>query len=126
MLEEAIKNSRERERRTLLRAMNKDKPKSSRNTPTDTRDNKVGHLFPNATLEDYARLHGVKKDHGDDEACDSKFDDDSEDEVCDDKDVNSENVDCGDHDDDDDDDEEVDDDGGDNNEVAPEPKESKN
>ncbi|KAL1291630.1 hypothetical protein HN51_060169 [Arachis hypogaea] len=124
MLEEAIKYARERERRTLLRAMNKDKPKSSRNNPTDTRDNKVGHLFPNATLEDYARLHGVKKDHGDGETCDSKFDDDSEDEVCDDKDVNSENEDCG--DDDEDEVEEVDDDGSDHNDVVPEPKESKN
>ena len=68
--------------------MNKDKPKSSRNAPTDTRDNKVGQLFPNASLEDYARLNGVKKDHDDSEIWDSKCDD------SDDEDDNSENEDC--------------------------------
>ncbi|XP_061355148.1 uncharacterized protein LOC133299679 [Gastrolobium bilobum] len=106
MLEEAIKNSRERERRTLLRAMNKDKSKSSRDTPTDTKDNKVGQLFPNASLEDYAKLNRVNDDHDDGEICDSK-DDDSEDEVCDDKDDNSENEDCDEEDDDDDNEDEA-------------------
>ncbi|KAL2504953.1 hypothetical protein Adt_20574 [Abeliophyllum distichum] len=37
-LEEAIKNARERDRRTLLRTMNKGKPRSSNNTPTNVDD----------------------------------------------------------------------------------------
>ncbi|PON82075.1 small acidic-like protein [Trema orientale] len=56
MLEEAIKNARERERRSLLRAMNKEKPKNSDKTATE-KVNKVGELFPSATLEDYAELN---------------------------------------------------------------------
>ncbi|KAK7271842.1 hypothetical protein RJT34_28072 [Clitoria ternatea] len=92
MLEEAIRNARERERRTLLRAMDKGKSKTSQNTPTDTKENKVGQLFPNASLEDYAKLNGPKMDHDDgDEIRDSKYDD-CVDEVCDDDD-NSENED---------------------------------
>lgn len=95
--------------------MNKDKPKSSRNTPTDTKDNKVGQLFPNASLEDYARQNNRvtgNRDNG--EICDSKYDnDDTEDEVDDvevdddhEDDNNSGNEDC-DHDDEDDNDENI-------------------
>ncbi|KAG5112093.1 hypothetical protein JHK82_035362 [Glycine max] len=89
MLEEAIKNSRERERRSLLRAMNKDKSKSSNSAPTDTKGNKVGQLFPNASLEDYAKLNRVNVGRDDGEICD-----DSEGEVCEDEDDNSDNEDC--------------------------------
>ncbi|KAK7266589.1 hypothetical protein RIF29_19238 [Crotalaria pallida] len=104
MLDEAIKNSRERERRSLLRAMNKGKPKSSKDTPTDTKDNKVGQLFPNASLEDYAKLNNrIKAVHDDGKS------DDSEDE----EDDNSENEDC-DGDDDEDCDGDDDDDNKDN------------
>ncbi|XP_014522863.1 uncharacterized protein C9orf85 homolog [Vigna radiata var. radiata] len=90
MLDEAIKNSRERERRTLLRAMNKGKSKNSNSTPSDTTGNKVGQLFPNASLEDYAKLNSVKVGHDDGEICE----DDSEGEVCEDEDDNSDNEDC--------------------------------
>lgn len=72
--------------------MNKGKPQSSGKTPTDNKDNKVGQLFPNASLEDYAKLnrHGEDRDVG--EICDSKSVD-SDDEVCDDEDDVSENED---------------------------------
>ncbi|TKY50152.1 C9orf85-like protein [Spatholobus suberectus] len=102
MLEEAIKNSRERERRALLRAMNKGNSKSSNSNPTDTKDNKVGQLFPNASLEDYARLNRVNVvnvEHDDGEICDDKYED-SEGEVCEDENGNSDNEDCNDEDDD--------------------------
>lgn len=76
--------------------MNKGKPKSSTNTPTDTKDNKVGQLFPNSSLEDYAKLNNrVNVDHDGGEVSD-----DSEDEVCDDEDDNSTNEDCDGDDDD--------------------------
>ncbi|RDX75311.1 hypothetical protein CR513_44817 [Mucuna pruriens] len=93
MLEEAIKNSRERERRSLLRAMNKGKSKSSNSAPTDIKDNKVGQLFPNASLEDYAKLNRVKVENDDGEICDGKYED-SEDEVSEDEDNNGDNEDC--------------------------------
>uniref|UniRef100_A0A2N9HT46 Uncharacterized protein n=1 Tax=Fagus sylvatica TaxID=28930 RepID=A0A2N9HT46_FAGSY len=49
LLEETIKNARERDRRTLLRAVNKGKSKSSAETPTND-ENEAGELFPNASL----------------------------------------------------------------------------
>ncbi|XP_024023306.1 uncharacterized protein LOC21401159 [Morus notabilis] len=55
MLEEAIKNARERDRRSLVRAMNKGKSNDSAETTIES-VNKVGELFPSATLEDYAEL----------------------------------------------------------------------
>lgn len=102
MLEEAIKNASERERRSLLRAMNnKNKAKSSTDAPTDTKDNKVGELFPNSSLEDYAKKNGVVGKHDDSKICDIKHDDDdddddeSEEEVYDDEDDNdSANEEC--------------------------------
>ncbi|KAK7381225.1 hypothetical protein VNO78_33756 [Psophocarpus tetragonolobus] len=97
MLEEAIKNARERERRSLLRAMNKGKSKNSDSTPAETKGNKVGQLFPNASLEDYAKLNGVKVEHDDDEICNGK-NDDSEGEVCEDDNDNSDNEDYDDED----------------------------
>ena len=77
--------------------MNKDKTKSSGKTSSE-KVSKVGQLFPNASLEDYA------KDDG--EICESKYD--SEDDVSYDQGGNNENEDCDDHDDHgDDSDEEV-------------------
>ncbi|KAI4352402.1 hypothetical protein L6164_006659 [Bauhinia variegata] len=73
MLEEAIKNSRERDRRALLRAMNKGKSKSSEKTMTDKE--KVGQLFPNASLEDYAKLNRGSEDRDKDKTSDGVFDD---------------------------------------------------
>ncbi|OAY56944.1 uncharacterized protein C9orf85 homolog [Manihot esculenta] len=62
MLEEAIKNARERDRRTLLRAMNKGKIKSSEKNVTNE-GNKVGDLFPSASLEEYAaKSRGLNRD----------------------------------------------------------------
>ncbi|KAJ0043757.1 hypothetical protein Pint_18978 [Pistacia integerrima] len=52
MLEEAIKNARERDRRTILRAMDKCKSNDSEKTPANK--NKVGELFPTASLDEYA------------------------------------------------------------------------
>nr|XP_023918244.1 uncharacterized protein LOC112029793 [Quercus suber]POF03110.1 uncharacterized protein c9orf85 like [Quercus suber] len=57
LLDEAIKNARERDRRTLLRAMNKDKSKSSAKT-TANDENKVGELIANISLEEHADLSG--------------------------------------------------------------------
>ncbi|XP_020222662.1 putative histone-lysine N-methyltransferase 1 isoform X2 [Cajanus cajan] len=106
LLEEAIKNSRERERRSLLRAMNKGKSKSSDSAPTDTNGSKVGQLFPNASLEDYAKLNRVNVEHDDGEIFNGK-NEDSEGKACEDEDNNgdtedydeeddnSENEDCG-------------------------------
>ncbi|XP_051115075.1 uncharacterized protein LOC127240427 [Andrographis paniculata] len=54
-LEEAIKNARERERRTLLRAMNKGTTQSSATPPTND-NSKVGDIFTASTLEEYAEL----------------------------------------------------------------------
>ncbi|XP_031251799.1 pheromone-processing carboxypeptidase KEX1 isoform X2 [Pistacia vera] len=52
MLEEAIKNARERDRRTILRAMDKGTSNDSEKTPANK--NKVGELFPTASLDEYA------------------------------------------------------------------------
>lgn len=77
--------------------MNKSKSKTSKDTPTDTNDNKVGQLFPNSSLEDYAKKNGVVGKHDDSEIRDGKHDNDeeSEEEVYDDEDDNdSANEDC--------------------------------
>ncbi|KAJ4707261.1 Small acidic-like protein [Melia azedarach] len=63
MLELAIKNSRERDRRTLLRAMDKGKSNNSVRDPTNK--NKVGDLFPAASLEEYAAKGRRDKDNND-------------------------------------------------------------
>ncbi|CAL0321713.1 unnamed protein product [Lupinus luteus] len=96
MLEEALKNSRERDRRSILRAMNKGKSNSSKDIPTDTKDNKVGDLFPNASLEDYAKLNNKGKAVHDDGKSDEDHDeedDNSENEDIDGEGDNSENED---------------------------------
>ncbi|KFK37679.1 hypothetical protein AALP_AA3G014700 [Arabis alpina] len=59
MLDETIKNARERDRRTLLRAMNKDsQPKNSDEDVTRSGSSKVGDVFPSTSLEEYANKSG--------------------------------------------------------------------
>jgi hypothetical protein len=59
LLDETIKNARERDRRTLLRAMNKDnQPKSSDEDVTRSGSSKVGDVFPSTSLEEYANKSG--------------------------------------------------------------------
>nr|GEY14477.1 hypothetical protein [Tanacetum cinerariifolium] len=72
MLQEAISNAREREKRSLLRAMNKGKSetKDKEQDPTDNPD-KAGDLFKAESLEAYAG--GATRDDEDE--------DDSEDEI---------------------------------------------
>ncbi|KAL0424513.1 UNVERIFIED_CONTAM: putative protein C9o [Sesamum radiatum] len=53
-LEEAIKNARERDRRTLLRAMNKGNSSSAVTRSND--DSKAGDLFTASSLEEYAEF----------------------------------------------------------------------
>ncbi|PIN01950.1 hypothetical protein CDL12_25537 [Handroanthus impetiginosus] len=65
-LEEAIKNARERDRRTLLRAMNKGKSQSSAKTPTND-DSKAGGLFTASSLEEYAEFSRDDEDDYSDE-----------------------------------------------------------
>ncbi|KAG5535201.1 hypothetical protein RHGRI_023103 [Rhododendron griersonianum] len=69
MLEEAIKNARERDRRTLLRSMNKGKSHSSAKSLTND-GGKAGELFAAESLEEYAEF-----------SRDNEEDDDSEDQV---------------------------------------------
>lgn len=71
--------------------MDKGKSKNSGKTPTDNKGSKVGQLFPNASLEDYAKKNNEGYDDG--EICDIKEAD------TDDEDQNSENEDCDDDDD---------------------------
>uniref|UniRef100_A0A5B7A7Z0 Uncharacterized protein n=1 Tax=Davidia involucrata TaxID=16924 RepID=A0A5B7A7Z0_DAVIN len=71
MLEEAIKNARERDRRTLLRTMNKGKSHNSAKIPTN-RESKAGELLAAAPLEEHAEFS--RDDDEDDD------DDNSEDE----------------------------------------------
>ncbi|WCJ25556.1 hypothetical protein M5689_007431 [Euphorbia peplus] len=86
MLDEAIKNSRERDRRSLIRAMNKNTTKSSPKV-AGTEGNKVGDLFPSASLEDYASksrsrnhdLNNTTNDLDDNDAEDDDDDDDDDD-----------------------------------------------
>ncbi|KAK0584200.1 hypothetical protein LWI29_010926 [Acer saccharum] len=89
MLEEAIKNARERDKRTLLRAMNKAKSNSSAKTPSD-QGNKVGDIFPDASLEEYAAKsrgdkgyndEDIDNDDVDNETGDVDHEDEDEDEV---------------------------------------------
>lgn len=72
MLEEAIKNARERDRRSLLRAMNKDKPKGHQAKTQTIQEGKVEGLFSATSLEEYAKLS--KEDDDDD-------DDDNDDDI---------------------------------------------
>ncbi|CAH8313457.1 unnamed protein product [Eruca vesicaria subsp. sativa] len=60
LLDETIKNARERDRRTLLRAMNKDNnpKKSDEEAATRSGSSKVGDVFPSTSLEEYANKSG--------------------------------------------------------------------
>ncbi|XP_071731005.1 uncharacterized protein [Rutidosis leptorrhynchoides] len=69
MLQEALSNAREREKRSLLRAMNKGKAETKEQDPTDNQ-NKAGDLFKAESLEAYV---GASRDDEDE--------DDSEDET---------------------------------------------
>ncbi|KAI3462868.1 hypothetical protein Pfo_019531 [Paulownia fortunei] len=65
-LEEAIKNARERDRRSLLRAMNKGKSHGSATTPTKD-ESKAGELFTASPLEEDAKLSRDDEDDYSDE-----------------------------------------------------------
>lgn len=56
----------------MLHQMNKDKSKSSAKTPTD-KDDKVGELFPTASLEEYAEQS--RNDNGDEDEDDNDDED---------------------------------------------------
>ncbi|CAK9175782.1 unnamed protein product [Ilex paraguariensis] len=71
-LEEAIKNARERDRRTLLRAMNKGKTNSAK-TPVNN-ESKAGELLAVSSLEKFTELSR------DDEKEEEEDDDEEEDE----------------------------------------------
>ncbi|KAK9038990.1 hypothetical protein V6N11_023830 [Hibiscus sabdariffa] len=85
MLEEAIKNARERDRRSLLRAMNKSSSKSSSKTMANKENGRVGEIFPSTSLEEYAKLGrkdgGIHDDHNDskNDCISGQHDDDDED-----------------------------------------------
>lgn len=82
-LEEAIKNARERDRRSFLRAMNKGKPHSSAKIPSND-GSKAGDLFTASSLEQYAKVnrHEGKREegNGEDEDVDSDADEDEDEE----------------------------------------------
>ncbi|KAG8366970.1 hypothetical protein BUALT_Bualt16G0023600 [Buddleja alternifolia] len=63
-LEEAIKNARERERRSLLRAMNKGKSQGSAITPNKD-ESKAGELFTASSLEEHADIGRDDNDEDD-------------------------------------------------------------
>lgn len=65
-LEEAIKNARERDRRTLIRAMNnKSKPEHAEDIPQIGDRSREGDLFPVSSLDEYAEL--ARQDDDDDD-----------------------------------------------------------
>ncbi|KAL0461566.1 UNVERIFIED_CONTAM: putative protein C9o [Sesamum latifolium] len=64
-LEEAIKNARERDRRTLLRAMNKGNSSSAVTRSND--DSKAGDLFTASSLEEYAEFSRDDEDDNSEE-----------------------------------------------------------
>ncbi|XP_042383261.1 uncharacterized protein LOC121975589 isoform X2 [Zingiber officinale] len=72
-LEEAIQNARERDRRTLLRAMDKKRPGTSPAVPKIGDRSREGDLFPAKTLDEYAASAGLRdndkhdEDHTDEE-----------------------------------------------------------
>ncbi|KAL6845515.1 hypothetical protein ACP4OV_025010 [Aristida adscensionis] len=70
-LEEAIKGARERERRTLLRIMNKGKDgESGSSVPKIADRSREGDLFPAASLDEYAEQAREQEDDSDEEAGD--------------------------------------------------------
>ncbi|GAB2210776.1 hypothetical protein Drorol1_Dr00016060 [Drosera rotundifolia] len=79
MLDEAIKNARERDRRSLLRAMNKGKPKGPAKTQACA-EGKVGDLFPGTSLEEYAGVDEEEEQEQEDDDDDDEEDDEEDDE----------------------------------------------
>ncbi|KAI3976721.1 hypothetical protein MKX01_008579 [Papaver californicum] len=82
-LEDAIKNSRERDRRALLRAMNKGTTGSSLLTSVNEEGKKVGELFSAESIEEFARQSNGPKDedHDSDDDVDDEDDDDDDDKI---------------------------------------------
>ncbi|KAL8528492.1 hypothetical protein ACS0TY_006062 [Phlomoides rotata] len=64
-LEEAIKNARERDRRTLLRAMNKEK--ADRKAKTNDESSKAGELFTAESLEEHVECSRKDEDYSDED-----------------------------------------------------------
>ncbi|XP_058080159.1 uncharacterized protein LOC131228496 [Magnolia sinica] len=73
VLDEAIRSARERDRRTLLRAMNKGKSSCATKTPTVGDRSREGDLFPVESVDEYADL---SREDDDDEGSDE------EDHIC--------------------------------------------
>ncbi|XP_074308350.1 uncharacterized protein LOC141643203 [Silene latifolia] len=65
VLEEALKNCRERDRRRLLRAMNKEKPKGNPTETSIVQEGKVEGLFSAISLGEYAEASRDNEDTGD-------------------------------------------------------------
>ncbi|ONI18979.1 hypothetical protein PRUPE_3G250800 [Prunus persica] len=80
-LQEAIKNARERDRRTLIRAMNAGKATGLVKAATN-KDDKAGDLFPSASLEEYAEASRDDNDDDDDDDDEEGEEEENEDHVC--------------------------------------------
>ncbi|KAH9604248.1 hypothetical protein KSS87_009451 [Heliosperma pusillum] len=65
VLEEALKNCRERDRRRLLRAMNKEKPKGNQTETQSVQEGKVEGLFSAISLGEYAEASRDNENNGD-------------------------------------------------------------
>ncbi|CAM8994528.1 unnamed protein product [Rhodiola kirilowii] len=74
-LEDALKNSRERDRRTILRMMNKGKSQCQLESQLDTKS-KAGDLFSATSISQYVNGKEKVEEHGKDE--DQDTDEDSE------------------------------------------------
>lgn len=84
-LEEAIKNARERDRRTLLRSMNKQKAGAAVRVPKTT-ENIGGKSSPAASVDEYAELSRENKNEEEEveeEEEEDSNDDDDKDQICD-------------------------------------------
>ncbi|XP_022954485.1 prothymosin alpha-B isoform X2 [Cucurbita moschata] len=79
MLQEAIKNARERDKRTLLRAMEKGKSKTSNKNKSADEESKTGDSIPSST-EEQAALGRTEDDDDDNESTDDTDEDAIEDE----------------------------------------------
>ncbi|EEE55421.1 hypothetical protein OsJ_03548 [Oryza sativa Japonica Group] len=69
-LEEAIRGARERERRTLLRLMNKGGGESGPSVPKIADRSREGDIFPAASLDEYAEQARQQDDSDEEEARD--------------------------------------------------------
>ncbi|KAJ3696189.1 hypothetical protein LUZ60_001566 [Juncus effusus] len=80
-LEEAIKNARERDRRTLLRTMNNGKSGAGSSVPKIADRSREGDIFAANSIDEYAKQARNEKDNQDDgesEDCDDDDDDDDD------------------------------------------------